>query len=252
MKKIHDYLIDLGLTEIEAILYQGLLETGPTTIKRLSDHVNIKRITVHFNIENLISKGLITQTIVGARRQILAESPERLKYFVDRKIESNSNLLRRFPDFLRTATSLQQAIDRNKEVEIKYYEGKKGVETIYADVMRSKEVRSYANLEIIANIFPENVDLFIKGMRDNPRIRLREIVGQSEISRKNSALFAKNPRYQYKFAPASIKLTPADIMIYGNKVAIVNVAKETSGMIFNNHNYYQTSKEIFDFIWSVI
>ena len=73
MKKITDYLQELGLTEIEAAVYQGLLETGPTTVKNLADHIGIKRITTHFNVESLIEKGLIIQTKSGTKRQIIAE-----------------------------------------------------------------------------------------------------------------------------------------------------------------------------------
>jgi predicted transcriptional regulator len=63
MKRIVDYLQQLGLSDIEAQLYKGLLEAGSTTIMDLANHVNMKRITVHFNIENLMKKALISRHV---------------------------------------------------------------------------------------------------------------------------------------------------------------------------------------------
>ncbi|KKQ02042.1 MAG: hypothetical protein US11_C0001G0001, partial [Candidatus Roizmanbacteria bacterium GW2011_GWA2_36_23] len=45
MKKVTDYLVQLGLSEIEARLYQGLLEISPCTVMDVADHVSVKRIT---------------------------------------------------------------------------------------------------------------------------------------------------------------------------------------------------------------
>ena len=96
MKIVQDYLQELGLSEIEAKLYQGLLEKGPSTAMELATHVGLKRITVHFNIESLIQKGLVTESREGARRQIVAEPPERLKYLLDQRFESIKSLRDKF------------------------------------------------------------------------------------------------------------------------------------------------------------
>ncbi len=251
MKKIQDYLIDLGLTEIEAKLYQGLLETGPTTVKKLSDHVGIKRITAHFNVESLISKGLITQTIAGSRRQILVESSDRLKYFLDKKIDSTNNLLNRFPDFLKTVSSLRSGINHNKEVEIKYYEGRNAVNQIYINALISNEFRAYVNCRELARVFPENVDLFLKTHRKRKNMVVWEIMEYSIESRSYIKKMPKE-RYSYKIIPKGINLSVIDYMIFDGKVAIVNLENNTTGIVISNEHYYQNAKSIYQFVWQML
>lgn len=251
MKIINDYLIDLGLTEIEATLYHGLLEIGPATVKKLADHVGIKRITVHFNIENLINKGLITQTIIGARRQIIAESPEHLKYLVDKKIESTNNLLNRFSDFVKNASTLQQSVNRNKEVEIKYYEGKIAVNQVYINALASNEFRAYVNCRELAKVFPNNVDLFLKTHKKRKNMKVWEIM---EDSVESKTYIKRMPieRYFYKIIPKGINLSVIDYMIFDGKVAIVNLEKNTTGIVISNEHYYQNAKSIYEFVWQML
>ena len=219
----------------------------------LANHVAIKRITAHFNIESLIAKGLVTETRKGARRQIVAEDPERLKSMLEDR-ESEIQLLKQnLPNIIQ---SISKAIPKKKtaeDVDIRYYEGKKGVKTIYEEVLSSKEVRSYVNLDRVAEIFPENVSLFNSAMKNNPDLIFWEIVEQSDTAKQNTHFFAKNDqKYHYKFAPTSLKLSAADVMIYDGKVAVVSVSEDSNGIIFVNENFYNISKEVFDFVWRMI
>jgi len=253
MKKIIDYLQNIGLSETEAKLYESLLKIGPSTIKELSVYININRITVHFNIENLIEKGLIGQSRIGARRKIFVEPPKRLKYLIEQKLENFKIIKDKFPDILDTINSIYfSKIKESQNIEVKYYVGKKEVELIYKDVLSAKEVRSYVNLDIVASVFPENVELFVKGLDKNRDLNIWEIVENSKTAEENTAIFARNKRYHFKIAYSSIKLSAADVMIYSNKVAVVNVSKHASGMIFISKDYYDISKEIFDFVWRMI
>lgn len=254
MKAVNEYLKQLGLSEIEAKLYLGLLELGSTTVMELANHVNIKRITAHFNIESLISKGLITETRKGARRQIVAENPEKLQNILEDRESEVLQLKQSMPIIIQ---SIAKAIPKQKtsqDVDIRFYEGKKGVRTIYEEVLSSKEVRSYVNLDMVAAIFPENVDLFNSAMQNNPDLVIREIVEQSETAKKNTSTFINNNtgKYNYKFAPTSLKLSAADVMIYDGKVAVVSVSEDSNGIIFVNENFYNISKEVFDFVWRMI
>lgn len=252
MKAINEYLKQLGLSEIESKLYLGLLETGSTTVMELANHVGIKRITAHFNVESLIGKGLVTETRKGARRQIVAEDPEKLKTLLEERELEISQMKQNLPAII---TNIMKTVPQPKtaeEVNVRYYQGKKGVRSIYEEVLSSGEVRSYVNLDKIASVFPENVELFVSALKTNPDLKMWEIVEVSETSRQNATLFAQNAHYLYKFAPQGLKLSAADVMIYDGKVAVVNATENASGVVFVNQDFYQTSKDIFDFIWNGI
>jgi len=252
MKKIVDYLEKLGLTVIESKLYHEILKIGPTTVKEVAELIGINRVTAHFQINNLIQKGFITQLKQTARRQIVAESPGKLHYLIEQKEKTVKQLKSDFPDFIKTLSdNLPKSKSHEQKIEIKYYEGKKGVQLIYEDVLSSKEVRSYVKLGAISEVFPNNFRLFNKKMKENPNLIIWEIVEKSKISEKNTRIFAKNKRYHYKLAHPSIKLSTSDVMIYNNKIAMVDLKQRVSGVIIVSKDFFEMSKEIFDFVWKM-
>jgi len=247
-----DYLIKIGFSSIEAKIYQSLLVLGAATVKEISDYSGINRITVHFNVERLIEKGIISQSKKGSKRLIYIESPDKIKQIIDQKI----NLFRQYQDNLPKIIDFIKRhytfVDQNtKKIELKYFLGKKEVAQIYNDILKAKELRSYVNLKSVAEVFPNNLKLFVLGMKRNPNLKFWEIVEDSEIARKETKIFAKNPRYQYKITSA-INLSSADVMIFDGKVVVVNLKKEISATLFYNNEYYFMSKEIFDFVWRMI
>jgi sugar-specific transcriptional regulator TrmB len=253
MKQVNEYLKQLGLSDIESKLYLGLLETGSTTVMELANHVGIKRITAHFNVENLIQKGLVTETRKGARRQIVAEDPEKLQVLLDEKEISLRQLKNILPNVIQTITrELPKKSQTAEDVNVRYYEGKKGVKTIYEEVLSAQEVRSYVNLDKVYGIFPENVELFMTAMKENKDLKIWEIVEKSNTAERNTGMWAQSDQYRFKFAPENLHLYAADVMIYDGKVAVVNVTENASGVIFVNKDFYETSKNIFDFLWGII
>lgn len=249
IKKITDYLSELGLTEIEAKVYQGLIETGPTTVMELAEHTGIKRITVHFNIENLIQKGLVVQTIQGARRQIIAEPPERLEYLIDQQFDKAKNLQIKFPDFIHTIRTIHP--QKSKEVEIKYYEGKESVMHIYDEALKAKEFRAYVNPEELHKVFIHNMDLFIQTHKRRKDMQVWEIMEESPEAQKYIKIMPKE-RYYYKLIPRGVDLSIIDYMMFDGKVAIVNLEKHTTGILISNENYYHSAKAIYNLVWQML
>lgn len=63
---------------------------------------------------------------------------------------------------------------------------------------------------------------------------------------------ANSNRYFYKFMPPSAGLTSPGIVIYDNKVAIVNTGEKISAVVLYNRDFYLNSKNLFDFIWNML
>lgn len=251
MNLINDFLEKLGLSEIETKLYLGLLEKGPTTVLEISRHTGIKRATTHFNIESLIQKGLVTQTSVGARRQIIAEPPQSLEILVEQHLSDAKNLKQNLPSVIDLVASNYPKYSQQEDVHVKYYAGKQAVKSIYTDVLRSKEIRTYVNATAVAKVFPENMELFIKAHNKHTDMRVWEIMDKSSYSEEYANQMVSD-RYFYKFIPETLDLSVIDYMIYDGKVAIVNIKEDASGLIFSNEDYYNNAKAIFDFVWNMI
>ncbi len=250
MKKITDYLEELGLSEIEAVLYQGLLETGPTTVMELSEHTSIKRITTHFNINNLIEKGLVAQTIHGARRQIIAEPPERLEYLIEKKVEQVNRLKNKFNDVLQVIQQNSSDSKSLEDVVIKYYEGKKGVQSIYEEMVKASEVHSFINLDKYYDVFPNTENMFWDAFNNNPKRRVWDIAMDSPLARR----IAKGHKHYYcKLIKNSKFFSGFDILIYNNKVAINQLEVDnTIGLIISSQFLFLSMRSLHQAMWKLI
>ncbi len=251
MKKVTDYLQEFGLTELEAMLYQGLLETGPTTIMGLAEHVGIKRITTHFNIENLITKGLVTQSIQGARRQIIAEPPERLEYLIKQKEKEVKKIRNDFSNFVQTLSSSLSPSKPGENVKVEYYEGINALKSVYLDVLSAKKIYSFVNVNQIRSVLPENPELFRKSLEINKDQEMWEII---EASKESQKLIDKaNDRYHFRFVPTHVSFSEFDFMIFDNSVAMVYInPKKPYAIVSNSPAMANGLKAIHTIVWEVL
>ena len=250
MKKITDYLQELGLTEIEAVLYQGLLEIGSTTVMELAKHTGIKRITVHFNIKNLIDKGLVVQTIQGARRQIMAEPPERLEYLIEQKENQLHTLRNDFEDIIKTllTSSQQQA---GEHIHVEYYEGKNTVQYVYKEILKARNIYAFANFDRLLSVFPENHELFQKALNQNPKMEIWDIFETTIEAQKLAS--ETNKRHHFCFFPPNMSLSDFDFLIFDNNVAMIYLHRENPYAIVS-HSYAMAAglKAIHSIVWRVL
>lgn len=251
MDRIIDYLKQLELSDVEAKLYLTLLKTGPLSVRDLAETVEIKRTTAYLYIDQLVEKGLIMKVVKGANKLVAANDPDQtLQYLVKAKLQKAERLEATFPSMIEILhTSLPQIKDVS-EAEIKYYKGRNGVMKIYEDALKSKEIRSYVNIEEVLTVFPENAQLFDRALRSNPDIQIFEICEDSPEAKKRKLNSDKN--HFYKILPKDMKLTSQDVLIYQNKVAIIHFKDNTSGVILSNKDLYNNFKLLFDFLWKML
>ncbi|MCX7996980.1 MAG: hypothetical protein N2691_04515 [Patescibacteria group bacterium] len=252
IKGVYSYLTRLGLSEIEGRLYVGLLKRGSSTVMELANYVGIKRITAHFNIESLISKGLVTEIRKGARRKIVAEPPDQLKKLIKKREAELEDVISEFPQIVQNMQNILPKTGRAEKVEVRFFEGANGIRLVYEEALNSKMIRSYLNFDSVSVIFPESIDLLIQGVERNKELRIQQIVDGSDGARNLVTRLATNNRYRYKFASAALKLTVGGIFIFDGNVAVINPRKETGGVILTCKDYYITSKEIFNLIWQIL
>lgn len=253
MDKLINYLKQLDLSDIEAKLYLTLLKTGPTNVRDLAQKIEIKRTTAYFYIDQLIEKGLIMKLVKGSKKLIAANEPENLSILIEKKIEQAYAVQQGFPDVIKTLTTSLHEYNNATEAEIKYYKGANGVRKIYEEAFRAEELRAYVKVEASDGIFTDNVNFFVEAFKKNKKLILKEIIYDSPSATKDAQkILQKNDRYSYKLMPKELKLTSGDELIYDGKVAIINYKGTMNAIILQNNDYFNNSKELFDFIWNVI
>lgn len=249
-KAVRSYLTEFGLNDKEVTIYLTLLKTGPSTIMDLSRKTGIKRSTTHNNVEELIKKGLVSQTNYGERRMAVAEDPEKLKFLLEQRKWEVQKLEKNMTDIVKGIyETIPQAKDTSK-VEVKYYDGSMGVKLIYKEAFSSPELRSYVSLAEIAKVFPDNSELF-KDVKNKSR-KVMEIVDDSEESLKAAKEFSKDSNFKFKVSPSALNLSAVDILIFEHKVALINFKDSVRGIVIENKDYWENMKAIFDYTWATL
>jgi sugar-specific transcriptional regulator TrmB len=258
MKQIIEYLEKLDFSETEAKIYLALLQSGPMTVAQLAQAIAINRTAVYPYLSKLQKTGILAEILQNSRKQLVAAEPEKLQYLIQKKEESINAIKETFPEILNTIQSSLKQPKQEERVKVRYYQGQLGVREVYDEALQGTELRSYFNSELIRDVLPGNAQLFLNALEKNEHIKIREILQDTNISHKQRHEFVEKIRhpqkYASKFLPQGVKLSAADILIYDGKVAIVNAGDRNNitGVIMQNSDYYNNSKELFDLMWKML
>ncbi|MGH7203203.1 MAG: TrmB family transcriptional regulator [Candidatus Levyibacteriota bacterium] len=259
MESIITYLEQLGLSEIEAKLYLTLLQTGPMSIRDLAQTVEIKRTTAYFYVDQLLDKGLLMKLVRGSKKLVAAEDYKALEMLVGKKVAAAKEMQTNLDDIITLiTTSLPQKRDEG-EAEITYSKGNQALKRLYEEALKGKELRVYANLEELEDLFKANnflqeYQVYEKALLKNKYLKIYEIIANTPGSIENFNIdqTAKTERYFYKYMPADAGVTAPGILMYDNTVAIVNGKENFSVVVLRSVDYYINSVRLFDFIWKVL
>lgn len=254
METIRNYLEQLDLSDIETKLYLTLLQTGPTTVRDLAASIEIKRTTAYQYIDQLIEKGLIMKVVKGSEKLVAANDPEEsLAHLVDKKLEKAKNIEQELPHMLQSITTSLPQVKDVSEAEIKYYKGILSAQKIYEEALRADEFRSYIRIDKNEPLFPNNPAVFADAFRNNPKLKIWEIIYNKDISAPPSESSRSHiGRYFYKYMSKSQKLSSEDILIYDGKVAIINYKGGKTSIVLHSTDLYNNFKDIFTFIWDML
>lgn len=238
-----EILTSFGLNETESAIYLAALELGESLPKHLAEKAGVKRPTLYKALPNLFEKELLSQTMKGKRRYLVAEDPQAL---VAKKQAELKLLEEKLPELrllLRTATS---------KPKIVFYEGINGIKKLYMDNLRERQpILEFVSLE---NIHPE-IEFHSKNYyipaRINRGIPIKIIVsGETEsksirLKTDPYALREVKTISQEKFP------IPLDCYVYGDNVsfAVYRTDSEPIGVIIRSKEIARTMRSLFEFVW---
>lgn len=250
-KPVKNFLQDFGLTDKEVTVYLTLLKSGPNTIMNLARETGIKRSTTHNTVEELVKKGLVSQTNYGERRMVVAEDPQKLEFLLEqRKWE-----MKKIEDNLKgIVENIYETIPQSKEntkVDVKYYNGEKGFKEV---CQRSLD---HSTNEVL---FITNVDEWRKVYTEEYG---REYYIPERLKRKIflKALAPRNPggekfkgddkelMRETRFLPESYKFTPT-VIICDDEVSIMISGEPYTAIVIENKEVAQMYREMFNDLWN--
>ena len=154
---LEKYLIELGLTEKEALVYLALLAVEHTSVIEISKKTHINRSTVYVTIDGLLKKGLVSEVAIGKKTHYHAEPPERLETYIQRQKTLIDERERRLKDIIPQIKSVEREVGTRPVV--RYFEGKEGIVTankeIYEGKMDNSPLYMIYSQDMVSSIFSD-------------------------------------------------------------------------------------------------
>ncbi len=237
-------LVDFGLSEHEALVYLASLSLGPSTVQEIAKSAGVKRTTVYTVIEGLKRKGLMITSVQGLKKLFEAEKPERLEGIIEQKKNRLKNMI---PE-LNAIHSLKSG-----ESFIKYYEGIKGVQTVYDNILDGlKPGDEYLILSDMQRFLSMDRPYFTKFIERRAKLNLktRSIFQDNEDAHYYKQI-EKNTNQTVRFLPKEVDLT-ANLVILPNKLVITQIVEPIISILIENTSMVQMHREQFEIIWKSI
>ncbi|MBU6323628.1 MAG: hypothetical protein KGI41_02600 [Patescibacteria group bacterium] len=241
-----EMLKKLGLKEADVEVYLACLANKQGLfVAEIAKKTRIKRSTVNLILERLSGKGFVTHHLEGARKLYAAEPPEALLFDFEEYVKD----LRALIPILRIASG------GDKHTKIRFFEGKDGVDKIYADQLLSlkmsrdpkRELLAISSGEDVFQIVPRHERAFID-KRVKERIPIRWIAPEGKVSRELNKTSAKEYR-KMRFFDGKRYQFHVEIDVYADKVSLINLRKDWGGIVIENKELALSMRSLFNLIW---
>ncbi|MCF7831501.1 MAG: helix-turn-helix domain-containing protein [Candidatus Pacebacteria bacterium] len=245
-------LIEAGLSEEQALIYNALLEKGPQKASVLATWTGIKRSLVYKVLEQL--EGMLLVSKKGGSGSVAVffpEHPSQILRFIEQK-EKAITLSKE-----TVAVSLGSFVSKynllSDKPNIQFYEGLSGIRKVLWDTLtvpKETVIYTYVDLDAVMKYIPKineeytqerkKIGIQKKGMMlDTPQARATIKEYHTEIT-------------ETKFAKFDALEFETIMQIYENKISYITL-KENSmiGVIIEDASIYKMHKAVFEYLWSI-
>lgn len=238
MQKI---LQKFGLGQSEAKVYLSLTELGVSLAGDITKKANINRSNCYDALQRLIEKGLVSYVIKSNKKYFQAETP---KKFLELIQEEKNQLEEKEKEIKEILPQLIEKIKISaEEPEATIYKGKKGIKSIFEDILKYKEYLVFGSSGKFKEILDPFFSQFQKRVREN-KIKCKLIV--SETVRGTDILTHAETRY----LPEDY-ITLISTIVYGDKVAIISWTDNPVGFLIKDKKCADSYRIYFNFMWKI-
>lgn len=245
-----EQLQGFGLSRAQAEVYSALLEHGRQKAGEISKWVSIKRGLVYKGLEDLETMELIEHHSESGKADTFSpKHPENLRAYVEERLRKARDAEILFSSFMPSLGTAFNLVSGKPGIRI--HEGLDGLRILYKDIIDSgkpiKLIRSFHDREN-----PEVVQL----IDDHIKVRIRRGISAKVITHPtiDGAKFAASTDNDWLverriIADAKFR-SPAQVIVYGDKVSIVDMESLLITTIIENKAIRQSFEAMFDYIWS--
>ncbi|MFH1404642.1 MAG: helix-turn-helix domain-containing protein [Patescibacteria group bacterium] len=240
--QILETLHEIGLEGKRADVYLALLKLRSASVNQIAKQAGVQRTTCYEILDYLVREALANFTTSGRTRLYCAEPPEKL---VAQQREQTKKVEHALPEL--------QALfgTSSNRPRVRYYEGIKGIKTVFEDTLTAKQTFLKAMLSI--DEIEKTVGARFLQEVTNKRIvaGLKLHVMQSEpTSVEHKYPTSKKDNRIVHYTPDQMPWS-ISFYLYDNKIALIGTRKENFGMIIESEEFFQTMNHLFDVWWQV-
>lgn len=237
MKDIIPILRSLGLADTEIRTYMIALNNGPQPVIVLSKLLKISRQATYNAIDGLIDRGLMTTVQSDKRTLYMAEHPQKLIAYAERK---QDEIHQQINDLRSCLPSLELQIGGEKPI-VKMYEGREGVHAMIED-LRQERPKTFAEI--------------------TDHLAMMSVMTDEDLAPFRKVLFANNPvaksiiagpvRPAPKGVPGTRRVLPREdwgfkshIHVAGNQISMVTFPGKMQCIVIKNKYLANTMRILF-------
>jgi sugar-specific transcriptional regulator TrmB len=237
-------LVAMGLPDKEAKVYVAALTMGRGTVTQISRKAGVARTNGYNLLDSLVNKGLVRISGKEPKEEYVAESPDALIAYLEKRNAESAESVRLAKDFAPELKSIQKVSDRP---QVKFYEGADGLKQVYEDTLTSTEtIRAYASVEdmhaTLKDYFPKYY-----ARRSGKGIAIRTILPDTPVSVERT-MHDKEEARESRLVPHDRFRFHPEINIYDDKVMIASW-REKLGIIIESGEVADAMKKIFELAW---
>jgi len=242
-----------GLTQEQAEIYSFLLSNGLSPAKLISKQTSIGRALTYKILDRLIELGLAEKREgTGKITMFFPGHPSRIKDLVEKEKTIANEAISMLTKIMPSLSSNYNLLFGKPNVQ--FYEGIEGLSLIYDDILETNQDISIISSPAIDEGRQEVLHLIKEQIEKQvaQNIKTKAITPFSE-GQKTSTPISEDEKYLItrKIVPAEKLKIPAQIIIYGNKVAITNFKETIISVLVESKYIAETFRIMFDYIWQI-
>jgi len=237
-----------GLSKDQALLYETLVSEGPLPASILSHKARLPRTLTYAILDQLESLGLVEKRKEkGSVTTFSPAHPFKLQELSRKRLQEAQEASTAIDGAL--AAIISQFNTSIGQPGIRILQGTDGLRELYADVLRERQsillIRSPND-----NNFPGAKDVLKSHIAKQAAvgISVRAITRVRPGTREEMLAVDKKRRVTRRTIP-NFK-PPAQVLIYGNKVAITSYNEQIITTIIENKDIVETFRLIFEVMWN--
>ncbi len=240
---------DIGLETRDKRVYEALVASPQTSLRKLADLTDVNRGSVYESIKKLVDAGLVGSIEVGKQRRYMASDPKAIIELLKERQHKAQAAEQLANSYIATLVKLTKP---NEIVPFAtFYEDNEGVAAILRDViatcsaLRSRPYRVISTKRLRQYLY-QNFSNFTQ-RRIDEKIKVRVIAVGTGGVRDNLS--------ERKWLPATRDTGPnCYTIIYGDKTAFISMSETNvlSGTVVDNEGVASLQKELFDHLWQTL